>query len=349
MKRIVLILGLIGILFGMFGLAGEVSADDPFLTSQSLYFADFPKGGSVILEEYLNNVTPKPQTITIMPWYENGQWYANAFDEDKWMDVSWISNITPTEVQLPGGNKALINITLTLPDGVPDGKYVGWLKISDGVYNKPVSLVIRVGSAIPTYEFKINRGSYYRLFVDGMPAYIDVNTGEDFTPIEIKSTSSAQTVYQARVFEMGDRTISADSAVVHSPDEVGQVFTEIPIEDSSQWLTLSCKNGGVGAACTVSDPIILEPFGSANIYWKLELPDTLKDGHYVINIRISPAAGVEGTNITCDYAIPFLIDVHRAPHLFKWQIWMTALAAAVVCSLGVGIMVVLEKRKQASD
>lgn len=355
MKRVFIIVALIATVFGMFygfyyGMT--VLAADPFLTSQSLYYADFPAGGSIIIEEYIHNVSSKEQTITTSAWCDDGNWYAYPPSSDqKWMEESWISNIVPSEIILPSGNKVLVNITLTLPDGVADGVYIGWLKVSDGTVDKPVTLVVRVGTAIPTYAFHITKGSYYRLFVDGMPAFIDVNEGDQFNPIEIKSTSSAKTLYQATVSLFGDRTISSDSAVKHEPSEVGMVFKEVPIEESSQWLTMYVRNstpdGPVVAKCTQDDPIILDPFATGTIFWKLEIPNSVEDGNYVIHVRVSPAVKVQGTNINCDYAIPFLIRIERAPAAaFVWKMWYTAIAAVGICSIGIVTMVVLERRKQ---
>jgi len=167
-----------------------------------------------------------------------------------------------------------------------------------------------------------------------------------FKPIVLKSVASGETIYQAYVFEMGDRTISTDSAIQHTPDEIGTVFKEIPVQDSKQWLTLSSQDSD----CTVENPLKVGPFGHGIIYWKLTLPNSLQDGNYVIHVRITPAGGTGGVNINCDYAIPFLIQVNRAPSTgFKWAMWMTALVAVVSCVIGVLIMVLLERRKKREE
>jgi len=127
MLRLIFVLVALCVVIGL--IPTNALAADPFLVSQALFYADFPIPGSVNLEIYIHNTNPESQDITIAPWYDGGNWYAYPLGEQQWMDVSWISNITPNSAILPPGLKSLINVTITLPDGVPDGKYVGWLKI----------------------------------------------------------------------------------------------------------------------------------------------------------------------------------------------------------------------------
>jgi hypothetical protein len=287
------------------------AADDPFQVSNTIFYVDVTTSGSgsSLLEMYVTNVSDTSRTINVSLWNH----YITPDSDTQWADPSWVTSINPASVELAPNEKAVFNIALSIPAGINDGKYITWLKVSDIVkLDKPITIMIRKGSAVPTYDYSITPSSY-RLVVTGKTASVTVDDPSDTSapPLMVKSKSSGITMFKAALEEYKDVTISEDSSVSHSSSDIGKTFKALTNEEISGWFIPYAEVDGQGNPRDImANPLKLKPYASGYINWSLEIPDSVKDGNYCVAIRVAPAENVT-SNVKIEYLSILLITVDR--------------------------------------
>ena len=276
---------------------------DPLMVNSSQLWLDFPNPGTTILQLYITNSSHIDKQATVSLWIH----YIDPDSNSQWIpDPSWISAISPDTQLLTPGTTLLSNITVTVPENTPDGQYITWLRVNDGTdWNKPIVLIIRVGTSVPTYSYALSNGSYYRLTVTGYNASAITDssgTSGIFSPIAIRSKCNATMSFAASVELPGNLVTlgSPNSSIPYSTEEAGITFTPISLSDSQSWLTLP------------STPIEVGPFALGFIPWSISIPPTLSNGYYETWIRISPSEDIPQM-IGIEYCSRILIKVSRTP------------------------------------
>lgn len=312
MKYVVLIviaICLIGSVFSYFPIVNGV--EDPFTINYSLWYLDYPRGGSQSITLIITNVSGVTEDIVVSSWWN---FYEYTDPSYSWIDPSWCTRINPSTQTLLPGESMISNVEYTVPDNVPDAKWITWIKVSEGTLDKPVTVALRKGTAIPKYDYSIEPGDY-RLGVTGYDASVIVNDPTDNTapPIRIKNKTNTTGLFLAEVVDCpqqegspdGITKISSDTGLQHTEDEVGLELTNLTAEEVRDWISFSA---------TEDKPLEVAGRQTSLINWELHIPDSLRDGDYLMLVRVRPATdlgpgeGQTGININLGTWLRLKVD-----------------------------------------
>lgn len=322
MRKIALLLILVACLIPL-NVHGE---NDPFNVNASLFYADFPSsGGTGYVDIYVQNTQTTSQTITVSPWIQYT--FPDAEATGGWIQPEWIPSITPNELLLSPSQSALFSVRFTIPPNAPEKVFKTWIKVSNGTVDKPITIWVRKGEAVPSYDFSLTSGSgayICKVTGYGASAVVDGPIGE-VHPIGIRSKCAVPTKFQA--FLMYPAWIDKDTQKVVNDDvitqervndntssifygkqeEVGNVYKALAVD--AGWITLGTERN----ACTQADPLIVEAYSTGFIPWSLTIPDSVKDGGYWAWVKITPAEPMSptGTGVSIDYISKIYIQVDR--------------------------------------
>lgn len=336
-------------------------AGDEFSVSSSKFYVDIVSGGgSRAFELYVTNKGSSVKTITVSVWDK----YAYPEEGSQWADPTWISDINPSFIELQPGQSLLSNVVVTIPEELADGKYVTWLKVRDdpNTLDKPITIIIRKGSAVPVYKYGISPSSY-RLLVTGKPAtaLVDDPNDKSIPPLTVLSESGTETTYVAVAESTGrDITISKDSGIPHTEDEVGKTFKSLSNAQSSSWFKAYALVGswnsdeiwvGEKAKGTMmTSPLRVSPYGTGYIGWEITVPDDIPDGRYCMAVRLRPAEKLEGASyVGIEYLSYLLITVDRSGSSgLSFSMWYPVGALGVVVLAGLAYFVWSNRKSGAS-
>jgi hypothetical protein len=276
--------------------AGAVS--DPVSVNSSLLYMDFPVGGTAVLSVTITNTSGSDLPINISNWYD----YTSPSEGYEWIDPSWVTAIAPVSQLLIAGGQMVANVQYTVPDSAADIRYQTWIRVDAGGWQKPVVVIIRKGSAIPTYDYSVGP-SYYKLLVSGFPASIVVDDEEnkEAPPVSVTSRCSATTFFYATAEDpQQEIAISADSPIAHTEDEIGTVYKPVTNKTAEEWFS---------TAYVLDNPLRVGPYATGYVTWSLSIPDSVKNGYYALATRILPAESSGG--MTTNYLIWMLVKVQR--------------------------------------
>lgn len=323
------VLALIVLSFGSVGTV--LGADDPFLVNYSAWTLDYPVSGSQSITLIVTNTSGTTQDIVVSSWWD---FYEYSDPSYSWIDPSWCTRINPSTQTLLPGETMVSNVEFTLPSNAPDAKWITWIKVSGGGLDKPVVVALRKGTAIPMYDYAISPGDYL-LEVTGYGASAMVSDPIDTKapPITVKNKSNTTGLFMALLTDCPQQTgspkgitkISPDSALQHTPDEVGLELTNITAEEAGDWISFSA---------TADAPLEVGPKLSKMINWSLNIPDSLPNGNYLMLVKIKPASspgfgeGETGVNINLGTFIRLKVDRHETDT--GLGIWPIALAGGLV-------------------
>lgn len=357
MRRLVVLLALLVCLIPV-----TVQAEnDPFNVNSSLFWADFPSsdGGIGYVDIYVQNTQRVSQTITVSPWIQYT--YPDAEATGGWIKPEWIPSITPNELLLSPSQSALFSVCFQLPADAPEKVFKTWIKVSNGEVNKPITVWVRKGAAVPTYSFGLTAGSgAYLCKVKGYgaEAVIDNPLNETVGPIGIRSKCSATTKFQAVIEEPAEvdevtgevrhndaitqaRVDDSRSAIFYGKqEEVGNVYQGLDVDTASEWL----KIGDDRTPCTLANPLIVEPYATAYIPWSLTIPDDVPNGCYWVWVHIKAAGptNVGATGIGIDYMSKIYIEINRS-HGPSWSLGL------IIIGIGGGLLVLLFISRRVQD
>jgi hypothetical protein len=359
MRKIAILLVLLACLIP-FSVRAE---NDPFNVNASLFYADFPSsGGTGYVDIYVQNTQPFDQTITVSPWIEYT--YPDEEATGGWIQPEWMPSVTPSELTLAPNQSALFSVAFSIPATAPELVYKTWVKVSNGEVNKPITVWVRKGEAVPSYSFSLLAGSgAYICKVSGYGASAIVDeAGGVVHPIGIRSKCKVATKFQAILQypawmdkatkeEVNDDAITQervddpDSAIFYGKqEEVGNVYKALPID--AGWITLGTERN----RCDATDPLIIKGYETGYIPWSLTIPDSAKDGCYWAWVHVLPAEPVTqfGTGVGIDYISKIYIEIDRsnAP-LWKSYIWIIGMLGVCVVG-GIGWWGIGKIRKRGS-
>lgn len=357
MKRLTIVLFVLVCLGSL--IPSMLSAEsDPIGVNGSVFWADFPSsGGDRYLDLYVQNIRDVPQTITVSPWID--YLYPDAEATGGWIDESWISAITPATLTLGAHQTGLYSVTFSIPPGTGELVYKTWLKISTGSFEKPITVWVRVGAAVPDYDWSLLTGGAYILKVTGYGAEATVDDPLDkkHPPIGVRSKCQTITKFFAQIEKpaisdpVTHETLYQDAitqARVNDPgsaifygkqEEVGNVYQAMDVEIASTWLTL----GTPDLSCTLVDPLVLPPYGTGYIPWTLDIPDDVPNGCYWIWVHVKPAEPT-GSFVGEDYISQFYIEVNRGQGRPAWFF-----VGIGILGSGIAIIVVLWIVRRAQE
>ena len=351
LKRITILLTLLLAVSLVLSLSVQpaTAIEDPLNVNTNLFWVDVPKdGGQEYLQLYVQNRTAEPIETAVTLWDRYTYPSTEPGQETYWIDPAWISSINPASIVLAPGESIIFNVLVSIPPETPELSYITWLKVSDGKgWEKPITLSIRVGDAVPIYSFAISTGSYYHMVVTGYGAYAIIDkTTIQYGPIGIRSKCRTATKFQAIIeqpksddFITQERINDPKSSIFYRrQDELNNNYIALSKYEASSMLTLGA---------TFENPLVVQPFQTAYIPWTLTIPDDLPNGCYLIHVRIKPAEPT-GSTINIEYLSQFYIKVDRSKSTnLSWFIPLaiggTGIALIIIASLG-GIRVLARKR-----
>lgn len=296
MKLIFLVIALV--LVGLLLPIGSVQAiSDPIGVSSTIFYIDTKEGGEALIKLGVDNVTTEPIEVKVSLWNK----FTYPDTGTQWIDSSWCSSISPDTQILPVGGGMISNIQFSIPADAPEVKYITWIKVAVGGFEKPITVIIRKGAAIQKIDFSVGP-AYYRMLADRYPAHIDVDGLGGTNPIGVRNKSSVPlSVYAIAEKANEDITITESSSIEHTEEEVGTVYESISAETAQDWFSTDY---------TLDSPLSVDGFNRADLTWSLDIPDSVANGHYVLGVRIAPAEGGSGLIVT-NYLVLVLVDVQR--------------------------------------
>ena len=326
-------------------------AEDQFTVNYSAWYLDYPSEGSQSVTLIITNITGKTLDMVVSSWWD---FYIYSDKSYSWIDPSWCTRINPTSQTLLPGESMISNVEFTLPAGLPDAKWITWIKVTDGTLEKPVVVALRKGTAIPKYDYSTSPGDYL-LDITGYGASVIVDdpTDSKAPPIIVKNKTNTTCLFMAELVECpqqkdspeGITIISANSGLQHTPDEVGLKLTNISYEEAKDWITFSA---------TEAKPLEIEPRLTRMINWSMNVPDSLPDGNYIMLVVIKPAAdlGVETgqTGISTNNGVFLRLRVDRKAEDkgFGLGYWPLVGIGGLLVVVGLGYVIV-SKVKGKSD
>ena len=356
---LIMVMALIGI--SLLPITSFAEENDPFNVNTSVFWADFPSsGGTTYIDIYVQNVSSEAENISVSLWDK----YTYPDGGSEWIDPSWITSITPNSLILQPGQNALFSVGITLDGNVnEDCSYITWIKVTDGVrLEKPITVWIRKGKAVPAYDFSLTVGSHYFLTVNGGPnAHMMVDDPNDKknTPIGIRSKSTTNTRFWAAVESPSyddkvtqDRVNDPTSSLFYGKfNEVGNNYIALSEEEANEWLKIGTSDNWI----TKDNPLQLKPYAVGYLPWSLTIPDDTPNGHYWLWIHVMPAEA-PGQSISIDYISKMYITVDRTSLSGKgfWSshsyvaVMLGTIGVLGMVRAGIGVRnIIVSRRKKA--
>lgn len=309
------------------------AAGDPFNVSGSLFYADIPtEGGLSYVNVYVQNMQTYPQVITVEPWIN--YLYPDTEATGGWINPDWVQSIQPAAADLQPGQSIMFSVCYSVPADAPELVYKTWLKVSNGAtvdksspswidLEKPVTVWVRKGAAVPRYAFALASGGAYHLSLTGYAATASVDdpTDKKVPPIGIRSKCATPMKIQAILEQPGsDDEITqeriddpASTLFYGKQEQLGNVYKAVDVETASRWVTI----GTADNPCTLGSPLIVPPYKTVYVPWRIDVPDDVPDGCYRIWVHVTPAEPT-GQFAVVDYISQLYIQVDREHSQATW-------------------------------
>ena len=361
LSAVLLIMTVVLIGMALLPIASSAEENDPFNVNTAVFWADFPSsGGTCYIDLYVQNVSNETEDISVSLWDK----YTYPDGGSKWINPDWITSITPNSLILQPGQNALFSVGITLDSSVnEDYSYITWIKVTDGVrLEKPITVWIRKGKAVPAYDFSLTVGSYYFLTVSGGPnahLAVDDPTDKENSPIGIRSKTATNTKFWAAVESPSyddkitqDRVNDPKSSLFYGKQsEVGNNYVALSEEAANKWLKIGTSDNWI----TKNNPLQLKPYAVGYLPWSLTIPDDTPNGHYWLWIHVMPAEA-PGQSISIDYISKMYITIDRSASSSKgfWSshsyiaIMLGTIGVLGVARAGIEVRnVIISRRKKA--
>lgn len=332
MRRIAILLSSMLVLLVFCLPVSGYAAVDPVNVSAAKVWMDIRVPGPCTAELYIQSVSTETVEVNVSSWWN----YIQPEPDSRWIDPSWLSRISPESQELKPGEKMLVNIEVTVPSSAPDVKYQAWVRIAVGDWEKPITLNIRKGAAIPDYKYAISP-AFKALLAYGPGAKMTVEAA-DLDAIVVTSQCSADTVFMVEP-EAGCLPFTVSEEQVSSKDEKGNytsaMFGGKPEWLGSKWQGLSVEEIALWFTTTATEehPLRIGPYTTGRIGWSLTVPDKTEDGNYWFWVRLQPAEPNPAFMGT-EYLIKFFVTVKRQPQEGA-AVWPWIMGAIGIC-LGAG-------------
>jgi hypothetical protein len=303
MKQIVVLLVVLGLGLVIFGGIGKAAEEFSALPSGLTYRFEQDRSG-VQQVEVRNNSGDFRTYVAVAEQYRiftdqeiaAGKRYASP----EWMTVQ------PGVMSLPAGGRGYFNVTVAVPEGVADGEYQTYVKITDGVEKEYVTIKVLLGEGIGTHEYGITPG-YYELLARG--------NGER------KSKELALTVVNTGT---ADAKYEVYSRV---PDSPGEIDAEYQVGDVA-WVR-------------VLDPKMELVAGNrGDARFQVVIPEDVADGKYKVWIGVRDTE--QSGTVQVEYACKLLMTVESGGG-WPWWAWVLVVLG-VIGSVG-GVVVLWRRRR----
>lgn len=126
------------------------------LTDPNSMYVDLAEGSGTIYKSLMvTNVSDVERLVTVS-W----DYYTGPVGEEILAPESWFTFPDGPLTVYPGLFKAF-NIEVKVPGGTEELKYKAYFRVFDGTnYARHITVQVRVGKAVPTYEYSITQGLY---------------------------------------------------------------------------------------------------------------------------------------------------------------------------------------------
>jgi hypothetical protein len=318
------------------------AASDPVNVSSANVWMDVRYSSPCTTELYVQSTSIEPVEVSVSSWWN----YILPEEESKWINPAWLTRISPDTQMLKPGEKMLVNIEVTLPDSAPEVKYQTWIKVAVGSWEKPITINVRKGAAIPTYKYGVSPG-YFALLATGPGAKQTVNTS-DTQAIVVSSQCSADTIFMMSP-ESGCEDFTVSSDQVNGKDNKGN-YTSKMFGGKQQYLGTKWKGLSEDeiakwfqSTATEETPLRILPYSNGRIGWTLSVPDNTVDGNYWFWVRLEPAEP-NPAMIGTEYLVKFFVTVERnkEPSTAPSTMWYFIIGGGVASVIG---MILLSARK----
>lgn len=267
MKKVLLLTIVLCLLLGSSTVLAAKNAT--FTTSPGKWTVDFGTlPGEKLLQLKIKNTSDSSHSYTAG--------YYNYRVVDNPGDSRWIADISPNNITIPAGGTSIYNILISVPEGAPEDEYVMYVGVTDEIesYLEPITLVVRIGNAIPTYKYSIRPG-YYKLTVSGSGEAV-----ENFT----LTVSNKGTL---------DSSYDIYSRLPDAPEQIDPEY----ITGDLEWIV-------------IDNPAINIRAGESNtIPFTLHIPADVDNGLYKVWVGVQD---LEATGLVqIEYACKLLITIDR--------------------------------------
>lgn len=300
--------------------SSSLAEGDPVGVSSSIFYLDTENGGEVLINLAIENKLNESIEVEVSDWHD----YTYPDSTQQWINPKWLVSVEPNTFDLPVGGQGIANILFDIPEDADEVKYITWIKVTVGGWQKPVTVIIRKGEASEAIDFSVSP-SYFKILVQrgtGTTQYIN------WSPIVVKNKCKNEILTYASA---EDRTepleITAGSSIQHTNAEIGTVYENIRNSEAQEWF---------GTSYTRENPLPIEGYVKGNLSWSLDVPEDVKDGKYVFGVRVE-AIQFEGStsNININYVIWMLVDVNRvengnnnSDNSFMW--WLVYIGGGII-------------------
>jgi hypothetical protein len=226
----------------------------------------------------------------------------------------------------------IFNICVNVPKGTPELVYKAYLKVADGTgYSRHVVVWVRLGTAVPSYEFSITQGLYDATLTEPgigqceIPNFGIRNTGTGTCEFGITSelpNGESDPSYEVAPYSGEGDDISYD------------------------WLTIDAdpKTEGLQEIVKVSE----DEIGWANI--KLEVPEDVPNGKYKMWIGVNISEDT-GQMIGIGYAAKVRLIVDRPPttpiagESFIQRFWLPIICLVALAAVVLVVVKVIRRNR----
>lgn len=317
----------------LLGLPLSVSAEvtDPLLTDPNRMYADITEGSGIVYKSLMvTNIASEDRVVTISWDYYTGAAEGEILAPEPWFSAS------PNNISVPAGLPMIFNICVNVPKGTSELVYKAYLKVADGTgYSRHVVVWVRVGKAVPSYEFSITQGLYDATLTESgigqceVPNFGIRNTGTGICEFRITSelpNGESDPSYEVAPYTGGGDDISYD------------------------WVTIDADPRSEGLQGTVKVPAYETSW--ANI--KLEVPEDVPNGKYKMWIGVNIAEET-GQTIGIGYAAKVRLVVDRplaipiAGKPFVQKFWLPIVCIVALAATVLAIVKVLRQVRGKRD
>lgn len=327
---ILIVVILIGVGLTPFAISSNAcfADEDSVGTNASTFYLNTENGGELLINLVIENRLNRPIDVDIANWHN----YAHPDETQTWIEPEWLKSITPESITLPIGGQTIANIVYDIPEEAPEVKYITWIKIDTQDWEKPITVIIRKGEAAKDIEFAVSP-SYFKVSVKTGATKTYTNW-QDITVIN--KCGSELLAYPIAEGKVEPLEITASSSIKHTSEEVGTVYQNIPTKQAQEWFDTNH---------TKDNPLAVGANSRKGLPWGLEIPNDIKNGHYVFGIRIA-SANEKANSININYVVWVLLDIDRTKSNSSLPSWLW-----IFLGLGggiVGVIAITEVRRRVN-
>lgn len=300
---------------------------DPVGVNSATFYVNTENGGDVLVTLAVENHQSEPIDVEFSDWSK----YTYPDSTQTWIEPEWLVSIDPSSITLPVGGQTIANVLYHIPEDAAEIKYITWVKVKVGEWQKPITIIIRKGEAIEEVDFAVSP-SYFKVSVK-TGATKTYSNWQDI--MVINKAGSELLAYATAERKDAPLEITAESSIKHTEEEIGDIYQNISTEQAQQWFETNY---------TEENPFTIPASGKKGLPWGLEIPNSVKNGKYVFGIRIA-SANHTNSMLNINYKVWVLLDINRTESSgLSIAVWMWILAGISAGIIGVIIVTEIRRR-----